>query len=396
MRTVELYEHQLSAVKKMKNGCILCGGVGTGKSRTALAYYAVQNGWELDEKNSVVRGAFSSPRQLYIITTAKKRDSCEWMDECSWFDVQNVVIDSWNNVKKYVKIFGAFFIFDEQRVVTYNRWGKSFVNIARKNNWVMLSATPGDTWSDYIPVFIANGFYRTKTEFMQRHAVFNRFSKYPKIDKYIDTGYLCKCRNSILVNMPFKRDTISHYIRVDCQYDKNLYKTVWRDRWNPYESCPIKEGGELCHLLRRVVNSDPSRLKSLAPIFEKHKRLIIFYNHTYELEMLRECFKDVPIGEWNGEKHQDIPDTDSWIYLVQYAAGAEGWNCVKTDAIVFYSQSYSYRATVQAAGRIDRMNTPYKDLYYYCLKSSAPIDLAIARALNAKKNFNIKAFVSSL
>lgn len=394
MRTIELYEHQLSAVKKMHNGCILCGGVGTGKSRTSLAYYAIQNGFKLDEVRSVVRGALSSPRRLVIITTAKKRDSKEWLEECARFDIIEVDIDSWNNIKKYSNLFNCFFIFDEQRVVGYGAWSKAFIKIAKRNKWILLSATPGDTWSDYIPVFVANGFYRNKTEFIRRHAVITNYGGYPKIDRYIDTGELIKHRLDILVTMPYKRKTTPHYIQVGCVYDKVLYKTIWRDRWNPYEDKPIEEGGELCYLLRKCVNSDVSRLEALGPILKKHHKLIVFYNHTYELVMLREYFEDVEVGEWNGEKHEEIPKTDEWVYLVQYSAGCEGWNCTETDAIVFYSQSYSYRMTIQAAGRIDRMNTPFSDLYYYKLKSTAPIDLAIARALNNKKNFNERAFIA--
>ena len=390
---VSLYPHQYDAVKKMKNGCILCGGVGSGKSRTSLAYYAIQNGAVLLDKR--VGGALRSPRSLYIITTAKKRDSYEWNEECVAFGITDVVVDSWNNIKKYSKVYGAFFIFDEQRVVGYGKWSKTFINISRKNQWVLLSATPGDTWSDYIPVFIANGFYKNKTEFLRDHAVFNRFSKYPKIDKYVGTGSLIRKRNSILVNMPFERNTIPHYISVRCDYDKELYKTVWKDRWNPYKNCPIEEAGELCYILRRAVNSDVSRLNKLKEIADKRKRVIIFYNHSYELELLRSCFKDseFTVAEWNGEKHESIPNTERWLYLVQYAAGAEGWNCIETDTIVFYSQSYSYRMTVQAAGRIDRLNTPFTDLYYYKFRSVAPIDLAIKRALNNKRNFNEKSFI---
>lgn len=394
MRTIELYPHQIKAVKKIHNGCILCGGVGTGKSRTSLAYYAIQNGFQLDELKGVVRGALSSPRRLIIITTAKKRDSCEWIEECARFDITDVTIDSWNNIKKYVKIFQAFFIFDEQRVVGYGTWSKSFIKIAKQNEWILLSATPGDTWSDYIPVFVANGFYKNKTDFLRRHAVFSRFSKYPKIDRYVDTGELIKYRYNVLVTMPYPRKTVPHYIQVGCTYDRELYKTVWRDRWNPYQNTPIEEGGELCYTLRRVVNSDSSRLTAIEPIIKKHRKVIVFYNFTYELKMLREHFSSYVIKEWNGEKHDSLPDGDEWLYLVQYSAGCEGWNCIDTDAIIFFSQSYSYRMTIQAAGRIDRMNTKFVDLYYYKLKTSAPIDIAIARALSSKKNFNERAFLS--
>lgn len=396
VNNVNLYLHQFEAVKKMKNGCILCGGVGTGKSRTSLAYYAIENGAVLDSVKKTVGGALSSPRPLYIITTAKKRDSLEWNDECALFAISNPVIDSWNNIKKYSNVTGAFFIFDEQRVVGYGKWSKTFIRIANRNKWILLSATPGDTWTDYISVFVANGFYKEKSDFLRQHAVFSRFSKYPKIERFVDTGILIRHRNDILVSMPFQRKTTPHYILVPCEYDKLLYKTVWKDRWNPYENCPIEEGGELCYILRKVVNSDPSRLKELDKLIWKHQRVIIFYNHSYELYALRAYlkeFENLEVTEWNGERHQEIPKTPMWAYLVQYSAGAEGWNCIETDAIIFFSQSYSYRMTIQAAGRIDRMNTPFKDLYYYNFRSSAPIDLAIKRALNNKRNFNEKAFL---
>ena len=391
-----LYPHQLEAVDKMHNGCILCGGVGTGKSRTALAYYYIHvcggkcriNGegrWE----------AMASPRPLFIITTAKKRDSLEWVKECIDFHIHDVTVDSWNNIKKYKKVYGAFFIFDEQRVIGYGAWTKTFLNIARKNKWVLLSATPGDTWSDYIPVFIANGFYRNKTEFLFEHAVFNRFSKYPKIEKYVNIGRLIRQRNAILVNMPFVRSTISHKIYVPVEYNKELYKTVWVKRWNPYENQPIEEAGQLCYLLRKVVNSDMSRIDKVNELLEKHRKLIIFYNFDFELTALRRwvATRCAEVGEWNGKCHTDVPTIEPWVYLVQYSAGAEGWNCITTDTIIFFSQNYSYRMTIQAAGRIDRLNTPYTDLYYYHLRSTSPIDMAIMRALSTKKNFNEKAFL---
>lgn len=402
---ITLYDHQLDALKKMKNGCILVGGTGSGKSITSVAYYYIcvcKGGIKLNGKGSLHK--FLEPRDLYIITTAKKRDSGEWEEELSRFLLiagdnekfgVKIVIDSWNNIKKYDKVNSSFFIFDEQRVVGYGTWVKAFLNITRKNRWILLSATPGDTWSDYIPVFIANGFYKNKTEFNREHCVFSRFSKYPKIEKYINQGLLVKHRHDILVTMDFDRKTVPHTIFVPCDYNKELYKTVWRDRWDPYDDEPIEESGKLFYLLRKVVNDDVNRAERVLDIFSNHPRLIIFYNHSYELRRLRELFGDirgVDIGEWNGEVHSDVPSSDRWVYLVQYSAGAEGWNCISTDTIVFYSQSYSYRSTKQAEGRIDRLNTPYVDLYYYKLKSNAPIDLAIARALSMKRNFNEKSF----
>lgn len=395
---ISLYDHQIEAIKKMKNGCILVGGVGTGKSRTALAYYYIfvcGGAMKVNGKGSTV--PMREPRDLYIITTAKKRDSLEWDEEVSWFNTTNVkvTIDSWNNIKKYEKVYGAFFIFDEQRVVGYGAWTKAFLNIARKNKWVLLSATPGDTWSDYIPVFIANGFYKNKTEFTRQHCVFSRFAKYPKIEQYIDQGILIRHRNDILVTMEFERQTVPHRIMVPCEYDKLLYRTVWRDRWDPYDGCPIEETGKLFYLLRKVVNSDASRERAVIDICREHKKVIVFYNYTYELNILRDLFKELgfTIGEWNGEVHSDVPSGDCWAYLVQYSAGCEGWNCITTDTIIFYSQSYSYRMTAQAEGRIDRLNTTFKDLYYYKLRSRAPIDLAIYKALSQKKNFNERSFV---
>lgn len=391
----------------MKNGCILCGGVGSGKSLTALAYYYLQNGGNLNSlTSSEYTSMHSPPKDLYIITTAQKRDKLEWEGELSPFLLSThpevnmyknkVVVDSWNNIKKYSDVSDAFFIFDEQRVVGSGVWVKSFLKIAKVNEWILLSATPGDTWQDYIPVFIANGFYKNRTEFTREHIVYSRFSKFPKIDRYLNTGRLIRLRDRILVTMDFQRQTVSHHEDVYVKYNIEKYKDVSRTRWDPYKDEPIINAGGLCYLWRKIVNSDESRQIALLEIFEKHPRMIIFYNFDYELELLKTLGygEDVEIAEWNGHKHQPIPEGDSWVYLVQYTAGCEGWNCVKTDTIVFYSQNYSYKVMTQAAGRTDRLNTPYTDLYYYHLKTRSGIDLAISRSLKNKKNFNETRYVN--
>lgn len=405
---VELSDYQLEAIQKLKTGSILCGGVGSGKSRTALAYYLfVECKGKVKVESSPFWTRFEKmrfPKDLYIITTAKKRDSLEWEKECSRFVLSSdreishsgvkVTIDSWNNIKKYKDVYGAFFIFDEQRVVGSGVWVKTFLNIARKNHWILLSATPGDQWSDYIPVFVANGFFKNKTDFSNKHCVYSRFAKYPKIERYVGEKALKVYLNSILVLMKDNRKTIRHVKYEVVDYDRDLYKTIMKDRWNPYENCPIEETGKLLYLIRRVVNSDPSRIKKVREIVERQGRCIVFYNFNYELDLLREMCEDMKVSysEWNGQIHKDIPKTKRWVYLAQYAACCEGWECTTTDTVIFYSQNYSYRMMEQASGRIDRMNTPYIELYYYHLRSTAPIDLAIYRAISNKKNFNERAF----
>lgn len=413
---VELYDHQIKALSKMKNGCILCGGVGSGKSITSIAYYYLKNGGSID---FLTGGDYipmnDPPKDLYIITTARKRDQKEWDVELSPFllssyeDINlycnNVIIDSWNNIGKYKNVEKSFFIFDEQRVVGNGEWVKSFIKIAKNNEWILLSATPGDTWQDYIPVFLANGFYKNRKQFVDEHVVYSRFSKYPKIDKYLNTGKLIRLRNNILVDMDFDRPTIHHDEDIYVSYDQKKYKEVIRNRWDIYKEEPITNASSLCYVLRKIVNTDVSRQKAILDIFEKHNRVIIFYNFDYELEILKNIDyngalsfideNDVEIAEWNGHKHQPIPECKNWVYLVQYNAGAEGWNCIKTDTIVFYSQNYSYKIMQQSAGRIDRLNTPYKDLYYYHLKTHTGIDLAISRALKEKRNFNENKYVNS-
>lgn len=403
MEGISLYDYQLEAISRMKNGCILCGGVGSGKSRTSLAYYYKENGGELGTDRYV---KMKNPRDLYIITTARKRDDLEWEGEMTIFLLSTnpevnayenkVVVDSWNNIKKYKDVHGAFFIFDEQKVVGSGVWVKTFLNIAKKNEWILLSATPGDTWTDYIPVFVANGFYKNKTEFTREHIVYSRFTKYPKIDRYIGTGKLIRLRNSILVDMNFTRHTVSHHEEVYVRYDIDKYKDAGKNRWDPYKNEPIKDASGLCYVWRRIVNSDESRQVAVLELFEKHPKMIIFYNFNYELDILKEVFGEIEgaeVAEWNGHKHQPIPTGKSWVYLVQYTAGAEGWNCIRTDTTVFYSQNYSYKVMSQAAGRIDRLNTPFTDLYYYHLKTRSGIDLAISRALREKRNFSERKYV---
>ena len=404
MSGITLYKYQRDAIKKMQNGSILCGGVGSGKSRTGLAYYYSQMGGELDTENYIY---MKDPIDLVIITTARKRDTCEWEGELAPFLLSTnpaasaykntVIVDSWNNISKYADKESCFFIFDEQRVVGYGAWVKAFLKIAKHNKWILLSATPGDTWQDYIPVFIANGFYRNKSEFTREHVIFSRFSKYPKIDRYINTGRLIRLRNKILVNMDYRKETITHHNDIFVNYDPAKYKTITKNRWNIWDDTPIVNAGELCYALRKVVNTDVSRQIAILEILEKHPKAIIFYNFDYELEILRQMaaafYPSLEVSEWNGHKHQPIPDSDRWVYLVQYTAGAEGWNCITTDTIIFYSQNYSYKVMVQASGRIDRLNTPFTDLYYYHLVSRSGIDLAIKKALSAKKKFNEGKFL---
>ena len=403
---MELRDYQLEAIGKMKNGCILNGGVGSGKSLTSLSYYYLQNGGSLEflsGKDYIPMP--NPPKDLYIITTARKRDTFEWEGEMSHFLLSTheelnkydnkVIVDSWNNIQKYKDVEDAFFIFDEQRVVGSGAWVKAFLKIAKQNQWILLSATPGDTWSDYIPVFIANGFYKNKTEFMREHAVFSRFSKYPKIEKYIGTGRLIRQRREILVDMKFERETVQHHYDIYVTYDNKLYKDVMKRRWDIWNDEPIINASGLCYALRKIVNSHESRSTKLLELFETHQKMIVFYNFDYELEILKSLYfgEGVIVAEWNGHKHEPTPTGNQWVYLVQYTAGAEGWNCITTDTIVFYSLNYSYKIMHQSAGRIDRLNTPYKDLHYYYLKSRSGIDLAIERSLNDKRKFNESSFI---
>lgn len=402
MPAIQISEDQIDAVRRMKNGCILNGGVGSGKSRTSIAYYFEEQGGDVFGDDYI---PMNNPKDLYIITTAQKRDKLEWESELVYFLMSThpevnyydnkIVVDSWNNIGKYADIKDAFFIFDEQRVVGYGTWSKTFIKIAKANDWILLSATPGDCWSDYIPVFIANGFYENKKQFEDEHIEYDRFCKYPKVKRYWNTGRLIRLRNSILIDLDDKRTTVPHHEDVFVSYDISAYRDVQRNRWNIWEKRPIETAAELCYSLRRVVNTDESRQLAILEICEKHPRVIIFYNFDYELDILKNLAygEDIEIAEWNGHKHQPIPDSNKWVYLVQYTAGCEGWNCIKTDTIIFYSQNYSYKVMAQASGRIDRLNTPYTDLYYYHLKSRSGIDLAISCALKEKKKFNEKRWV---
>lgn len=397
---------QREAVEKLRTGSILCGKVGSGKSRTALAYYFEKECGGLFEPFT---SNFMHPKDLYIITTAKKRDEHEWENEIDAFGYSKeqlkdikITIDSWNNIKKYVDATDSFFIFDEQRVVGKGAWVKSFYKITcsgayrrqvKNNNWILLSATPGDKWDDYIPVFVANKFYTCRSDFLYEHAVFSPFTSYTKIDKFIDEAKLLRLKESILVDIPTEeKERNINYIKVD--YDRDQYKRVTRDRWDIFKNEPIQNAAVYCYVLRKVVNFNSHRLVAIMDIFKTQRKLIIFYNFDYELDMLKRLanVNKIPHAQWNGHKHQPIPDTDSWMYFVQYSAGCEGWNCVQTDTIVFFSLNYSYRITEQASGRIDRRNSPFDVLHYYYIITDAWIDRAIKKALDAKKTFNKRKY----
>lgn len=393
-----LYDFQMEAVKKAFNGCVFNGQVGSGKSRTGLFFYFKEQGGWIDENGYV---PMKNPKDLYIITTAMKRDTAEWSkelipfklypkQELNYYD-NKVIVDSWNNIGKYETISGAYFIFDEQRVVGSGKWAKTFCKIAKKNDWIMLSATPGDTWLDYIPLFIANGFYKNRTEFINEHVRYDpRCKTYPKIMGYYNTHRLIRLRDRILIDMDFNRPTIQHHEDEFCRYNISLYKDTIRNRWDPYKDEPIQQASGLCFALRRIVNTDESRQVRLLELLEDHPKAIIFYNFDYEREILLNLgyAEGTEISEWSGHAHQPVPTGDKWVYLTQYTAGCEGWNSVATNTIIFYSQHYSYKVMTQAAGRIDRLNTKFIDLYYYHFKSRSGIDLAISRAIKEKKIFN--------
>ena len=403
MAGVTLYDFQVDALRQRKNGCILNGDVGSGKSRTSIAYFYTLFGGRINTKDYV---RMKNPSDLYIITTARKRDTLEWEHELTNFCMSSdqethhklytnsIVIDSWNNIHKYIDVSNAFFIFDEQRVVGYGAWTKAFLKITRKNRWILLSATPGDTWLDYLPVFIANGFFKNKTQFYNEHCIFSRYTKYPKVERYYNEQSLIRLRDSILVPMSDQRKTISHEEIVPVEYDRDKYKLISKTRWDIFKNKPIETAGEYCLVLRKLVNSDPSRGKEVINILKTHPKAIIFYSYDYELDLLRQLLQsnNYPYSEWNGHKHEAIIDGNKWVYLVEYTAGCEGWNCITTDTIIFYSQNYSYKVMKQSSGRINRMNTPYIDLYYYHLKSNSPIDSAITYSLRRKKKFNERKF----
>ncbi len=447
MQPVQLKEHQQKAVDQLDNGKILYGGTGSGKSLTAIAYF-------FTKVCGGIPGDFGSvkrPTDIYVITTAKKRDSLDWEKEARKYGIGKerdgtvagikLTVDSWNNIQRYLGVKDAFFIFDEQRLVGSGAWSQTFIKIAKHNRWILLSATPGDTWLDYIPVFVANGFYKNRTAFKKEHVVYNTFTKFPKVDRYINTGRLVRLRNHVLVHMPFESHTTRHGKMIKVDYDQKLMERVTKQRWHVYENRPIRDVAELFSVMRKVVNSDVSRLMALRGLMESHPRLVVFYNFDYELEILRNLSCDtclsfttqrqsnssspivnteitsqkqssetdesgrtivrksdgsatqsvcshVNIAEWNGHKHEEIPKTDSWVYLVQYTAGSEGWNCITTNAVCFYSLTYSYKQWHQGHGRIDRMNTPFVDLWYYTLLSDSQIDRAIMKSLKSKKSFN--------
>lgn len=378
----KLYSHQEEALGLLQSGKVLVGGVGSGKSRVGAS-------WALSQADE---------SKIIVITTARKRDSLEWEGEFAALgaDFEEVTIESWNNISKFDDCCLNVFIFDEQRVVGSGAWVKSFLKIAENNQWILLSATPGDVWLDYVPLFVANGYYKNRTEFAERHVVWDRFAKYPKVKRYLDTGLLEARRRKILVPMPAERHTRRSRSYIPMEYDKEMYEFIAKKRVDPWTEEPYRNAAGVCYGLRKCVNLDRSRVDHIRLLARKRKKLIVFYNFNYERDILLELRDEFTVAEWNGHNHEPIPSADSWVYLVQYTAGAEGWNCVETDTIVFYSLNYSWKILEQAEGRIDRINTPFTDLHYFYFFSESGIDSAIQKAVQEKGVFNERIFAHNL
>lgn len=399
-----LRDFQYDAVNRMSNGCILNGGTGSGKSRTGLYYYfKCQGGSYVGDEYVPMK----KPKNLLIITTAKKRDSLEFEGELALFRMSTdpevnyynntIIIDSWQNIKKYADLVGWYIIYDEDFLTGKGTWVKTYLKMVKNNDWIIMSASPGDTYEQYLPVFIANGFFKNRSEFYREHCVFSRYTKYPKIERYLNTRRLDRLRDRLLIDMDFERHTVQNHEDIYVQYNIATYKDVIRRRWDVYRDEPITQASGLCYVLRKVVNSSEDRQRTVLELLEDHPRAIIFFSFDYEREILLNLgySEGTEIAEWTGHKHEPIPTGDRWVYLVNYSAGAEGFNCITTNTIIFYSQTYSYKTMLQAAGRIDRLTSPYKDLYYYHLKSRSGIDLAISKALSEKKKFNETKWLSS-
>lgn len=368
--------HQEEAVGKLKVGNILLGGVGSGKTYTSLFFYL----------------KYFKHLPLLIITIPKKRDDGDWEQSTRNLKISDslVTVDSWNNIKKYKDIRKTFIIFDEQKASGYGTWAKTFITIASNNPWILLSATPGDKWEHYAPAFIANGFFKNITEFRERHIEYDNYVSYPKIKKYLNTARLEKMRRFITVPMPVERHTTRHRIIVDCEYDTDIYETVFKKRWNVYEDKPIENSSQMQHTIRKVVNNDATRKWAANWIMQLYHRIIIFYNYDFELGILIDICQETGLNyrQYNGHAHETVDDLDSWVYLVHYTSGAEAWENTECNTMMFYSLNYSWRIMEQCEGRIDRLNTPFKDLEYYYLESNAPIDRDIRRAVKNKKDFN--------
>lgn len=370
---IQLTPEQEQAVTKLKTGSILYGGVGSGKTYTSLVYYK--------EVHSDV--------PLYVITTAKVRDSHSWEESAANLGIKSITVDSWNNIEKYVTKNG-FFIFDEQKTLTYGKWSRTLIKIARSGKpWIMLSATPGDTWLDYMVVFIANGFYRNPTQFKEQHIVYNPYVKFPQIKEYINEGILMRHRRDILVPLVVKRHTRRHFESIYTDFNIALYSKVMTNRFNYLKNRPIKNASELTQLVRRIISSSPGRIRALKEQMAKYPKMIVFYNYDYEKDIIIKAAEQggYNVAQYNGKVHDDLPESETWIYAVQYTA-AEGWNATSTNHIVFYSPNYSWKVTEQAQGRIDRLNTKFTDLYYTFLVSHSSIDEAVLKSVAQKKKFN--------
>ena len=381
---IKLLKYQEEAIQKLHSGSVLYGATGSGKSLTGLAYY--MRCW--------------SHLDLYIITTSKKRNAGEWEEEIAKLGCPPPkAIDSWNRLKNYRMVSDAFFLFDEHKVGGHGKWAQSMITIAKKNKWILLTATPGDVWDDYASIFIANEFVKNKTTWNEDFCIFDRISKYPKIIGYQREDVLKNMRDAVLVPMEYQSEKvpIPYVIPYKVDHEEEAYVLARRKSLRHPEMRAFRNTSAMFAYMRMNLPDKESKIQALADVLKKEPKAIIFYNFTPEKYEIENAARQVniPFFQYNGQIKDNVPDGDTWVYAVQYTAGAEAWNCITCRTVIFYSMNYSYKVMTQAKGRIDRCNSPFDELhYYYFISPDFEIDQEILNALTRKEKFNEEALAN--
>lgn len=403
----ELYKFQQQAVDDLRSGKKIVV-IGTGCGKTACMFRWFQ---AVGKKKILVVTTPSKAKSGDMQKEAVLWNGQEWVDELDEF-----VVISWHKLRKWQQQHSSVLAlhgrewaiaFDEvAKAKGYSSgMGRAFQMLTRYvSSWTGYTATPGDKWIDLMPYMVATKKFRNKTDFLNRHAIIQRYKGFPEITRYMDTERLQEIWDSITtrpdtsqVSRELPKET--HSV-VEFKAPSGYKKTV-KERINPETGEYIESTMGIVHMCRQLCFTKEKQ-EWLSEFMEGlGTNCVFFCNYIEEEERLCEIAKKaLPKGArvWRIDgSHHEIPTAETIgkydVVVAHYASGGEALNLQFMNYWCSVSPNYSLSVSVQARGRIKRIGQK-NPMFFYYLKTIGTIESDIYRCLKGKKDFSERTWLA--